>query len=148
MVSMALFTWSPNYALGHPQMDEEHTRLFALADQLHAALAQGAPKHAASQALAALIDETGAHFASEERLMVQHHYPVYLRHKAQHDSLKGKILEFQRDFQAGKLLVSADLLRFLKDWLAGHILKCDRRLASYLQSPEALEPDPSEAARR
>jgi len=131
---MALFTWNPHYALGVPQIDGEHTRLFELTDELHGALAQGLSLDLVRNRLSALIDHARAHFVHEEQLMLRHAYPHFEQHKAQHDELIRKALEFQRDVAAQRIVLSAGMLQFLKDWLTVHIRESDRLVAEHLQS--------------
>jgi len=88
-----------------------------------------------SQTLADLVEYTKMHFASEERLMQMHHYPDYVRHKANHDELTGQVIKFH--FNAGRIGLTVGLLQFLKDWLQHHIGETDRKVAVFLQSKAA-----------
>ena len=134
MSAMALFTWHSHYAVGIPQVDAEHAHLFALADGLHATVAQGASKESVRAGLASLIDYTRAHFAHEEDLMMRCRYPGFRQHKAEHDRLTEKALQFQRDFQPERMARNAKMLRFLKDWLTMHIANSDRSMAEHLKT--------------
>jgi hemerythrin len=134
---MSLFEWRPEYSLGHDGIDAQHQRLFALANDLHTAMTQGRGKGALSEMLGKLVEYTKTHFASEERLMQTHHYPDYPAHKAAHDALTARVLAFQRDFAAGRVGMTIELLQFLKDWLGTHIGETDRRVAKFLKSKAA-----------
>jgi len=139
MSVMALFTWHPHYTVGIPHIDDEHSHLFALADGLHASVAQGASKESVRAGLASLIDYTRAHFAHEEDLMMRCHYPFFRQHKAEHDRLTEKALQFQRDFRPERMARNAQMFRFLKEWLTVHIGNADRSMAAHLKS-ELAEP--------
>jgi len=130
---MSLFQWSETYSVGHPAIDGQHKRLFQLAEQLHAAMAAGHGKQGLSDTLNNLIAYTKRHFADEERLMQAHHYPAYPQHRALHEALTQKVIEFQKSFESGRATVTMDLLHFLRDWLTHHIGAVDKRVGDYLK---------------
>lgn len=134
---MSLFEWRPEYSLGHESIDGQHKRLFALANDLHTAMTQGKGKGALSETLERLVAYTKTHFASEEHLMQTHHYPEYPQHKAAHDALTARVIEFQKEFEAGRVGMTIELLQFLKDWLRTHIGETDHKVAAFLKSKAA-----------
>jgi len=134
---MSLFKWNDGFLVGNPEIDAQHKRLFQLADQLHDAMTAGKAKETLSQTLASLIGYTRVHFASEERLMQKHAYPDYAVHKAEHDKLTAKVLDFQKDFNAGRSVMTIDLMQFLKNWLANHIGQTDKKVAAHIKQKAA-----------
>jgi hemerythrin-like metal-binding protein len=134
---MSMFEWKSEYSLGHGDIDGEHRRLFELASELHAAMLNGKGKESLSQTLHNLVIYTKEHFSHEERLMQLHHYPEYPEHKAAHDALTARVIEFQQEFEAGRAGVTIELLQFLKDWLRTHIGETDHRVAMFLKSKAA-----------
>jgi len=137
MKSMSLFQWDERYSVGHLEIDAQHKRLFQLAEDMHTAMAAGKGKQMLSQTLANLINYTKSHFTSEEGLMQRYGYPEYPEHKAEHDKLTAQVLAFQSDFNAGRAVLSIDLMHFLKNWLAHHIGKIDQKVASYIKAKAA-----------
>lgn len=136
-VNMSMFEWKQEYSLGHPDIDAQHQRLFALASDLHSAMTQGKGKDTLSRTLQNLVAYTKMHFAAEERLMQIHGYSEYPAHKAAHDALTAQVLEFQHEFEAGRVGLTVQLLQFLKDWLRHHIGETDRKVATFLNSRAA-----------
>jgi hemerythrin-like metal-binding protein len=134
---MSMFEWKQEYSLAHGDIDGQHQKLFALANDLHTAMSMGQGKAAMSKTLAKLVDYTTMHFASEERLMQKHQYPDYLAHKAEHDKLTAQVVELQKEFDAGRGVLTVGLLQFLKDWLRQHIGETDRKVAAFLNSQAA-----------
>lgn len=134
---MNMFEWKPEYAIDHSEIDTQHQRLFELANDLYAAMLAGRGRVQMSKTLSSLVAYTRTHFAMEERLMLAHCYPDYARHKAEHEVLTGRVLDFQKAFEIGGVSVTIDLLRFLKDWLLHHISETDRKIALYLNSRAA-----------
>lgn len=137
MIHMSLFEWRSEYSLGHSGIDAQHQRLFELASDLHTAMAQGKGKGTLSETLEKLVTYTKTHFANEEDLMLTHRYPDYAAHKAAHDALTTRVLEFQKEFEAGRAGMTIELLQFLKDWLRTHIGETDHKVAMYLKTKAA-----------
>lgn len=134
---MSLFEWSPSYSIGNAEIDAQHKRLFELAAEMHAAMAAGKGKQVLTQTLASLIAYIKIHFASEEKLMQKYNYPEYPAHKALHDKLTAQVVAFQNDFNAGRSLMTIDLMQFLKNWLSHHIGKVDQQVANYIREKAA-----------
>jgi hemerythrin len=63
-----------------------------------------------------------------------HHDPDYAQHKAFHDDLTRRVVEFQKSFDEGRTAMSVELLQFLKDWLGHHIGETDKKVATYLKT--------------
>ncbi len=129
-----MFQWKQEYSVGYAQIDEQHKRLFELADELHDAMIAGKGKQILGKTLAGLIAYTKAHFATEERLMRASQYPEFANHKAAHDALTAHVVKFEKEFQGAGLATTLTLLPFLRDWLTHHIGETDRKIASYLIS--------------
>ena len=130
---MSLFQWSEAYSVGHPDIDSQHKRLFQLAEQLHAAMTAGKGKQCLSTTLGNLIAYTKRHFADEEILMQANRYPFYQQHKAEHQQLTEKVVQFQRSFEADQAAVSVELMQFLSNWLTHHIGSSDRKVGEHLR---------------
>jgi hemerythrin-like metal-binding protein len=134
---MSLFTWKNEYLLGRADIDAQHQRLFQLADKLHEAMSAGKGSDVLAKTLGDLIDYTKLHFAAEEKLMQDSRYPDFAAHKAQHDKLTARVVEFQKNFGTGKSSMTIQLLQFLKDWLSHHIGETDRKVAQHLRTKAA-----------
>jgi hemerythrin len=132
-----MFEWKPEYSVQMPEIDAQHKRLFALAAELYRAMTQGKAATVLEESLAALIDYTRDHFATEERFMNKYHYPEAAQHKAQHDQLTTEVLDLQRRFQAGEHTLSASLIMFLQNWLVQHIAKSDQQYSAYIRGKQA-----------
>ena len=132
-----MFAWKDSYSIGVQEIDAQHRRLFALAEQLHAAMNSGKGKDVMAPVLQNLIDYTKTHFAAEERLMQRCRYPNFTEHKAQHDQMTAKVLQLQRDFQAGTGAISIEVMQFLNAWLRQHIGDSDRKYTPFVNKAVA-----------
>jgi hemerythrin len=129
---MALITWGPKLMLGIQQIDEQHKKLVQLVNKLNDAMVAGHGRDAIGPTLTELVKYTQYHFATEERLMKLHGYEHSAEHKAEHAKLLRDVGDFKVRFDAGNSMLSIELLRFLRDWLFGHIAGSDMKLAKCL----------------
>ena len=131
---MALLTWSEKYSVGIAKIDQQHQGLVEAINLLHSEMLQGKGKQVLDVILDKLVEYTKVHFATEEKLFATHGYPQQVDHRRQHQALTEKVLKFQADFKAGKVVISTGILEFLRDWLMTHILKEDMAYRSFLVS--------------
>jgi len=129
---MPLLTWSNKYSVGIHAMDTQHTQLFDMINDLHAAMMQGKAQSVTGPLLRKLADYTKRHFSAEEVLMASKSYPELSRHKAEHVALNKQVAEFLVRFEKGENTVSLHLLNFLRDWLTNHIQKEDQKYGAFL----------------
>jgi hemerythrin len=129
---LSMFEWNNNYSVGIGSVDAQHQNLFRLVGELYTAMSTGQGKSVLSKTLDRLVRYTASHFAHEERLMGLHGYPELAAHKAAHDALTKKVLQFQADFQSGSVVITTQLFQFLTDWLVKHIQGTDRKYVPFL----------------
>jgi hemerythrin len=128
-----IFPWREAYSVHIPQIDAQHQQLIGLINQLHAAMLQGNGKPALAQILTQLVRYTDSHFSYEESMLRQRGYPGLAAHQAEHQKLKKQVVDLQVQFQAGKLLLTMQVMQFLKEWLANHILSRDMDYAKEMK---------------
>lgn len=129
-----MITWSDEFSVDIQEIDEQHKKLVGLINELYAALASKDQGTKVEAILDELVDYTRTHFAVEECLLRLFEYDEYDEHKAMHDKIVARVLQFQSQFKAGDRKVGMELLYFLKDWLMDHIQKVDKRYAPHLTS--------------
>ena len=129
-----MFEWKQKYSVGITSIDAQHRNLFAIAQELYAAMSAGQGRSALARLLDRLIQYTTMHFAYEERLMRQCDYPNLAEHKLEHERLTAQVVEFQKDYQSGRVILTVQLLQFLKGWLEHHIQKSDHAYGPCLKS--------------
>ena len=81
--------------------------------------------------LGSLIDYTKYHFGTEEKLMQAHSYQSYIIHKKAHDDLTRHAIDLQKKFEGGNLIITIEVMNFLKDWVSRHILSTDKQYAPF-----------------
>ena len=64
--------------------------------------------------------------------MQQSQFAGYAAHKAEHDALTRRVLNLQKEFDAGRVALSVEVMNFVRDWLARHIMGTDQQLGERL----------------
>ncbi|MDD5275309.1 MAG: diguanylate cyclase [Methylovulum sp.] len=126
--SMVLhLNWHDSYDCGQPVIDAEHRKLFDLANVLmNMAFTRGEKPQEFHQALENLLAHVIKHFADEEAILAEHHYPDLIRHSSAHKHLVERALQLRDASLAGGVSVG-EMVDFLADEvIAKHMLKTDR----------------------
>jgi len=131
---MALIDWKSSYSVGIKHLDLQHMGLVDQINVLHEALKQGRARDSLNEILVKLIDYTATHFKSEEKLFAQHNMPDADKHIAEHNKFVEEVLSFKEDFDKGRLMVTFEVMDFLKSWLINHILGSDMEYKLFLLS--------------
>ncbi len=135
-----MLTWKSTYSIHIEEIDAQHQHLVALINEFELAMKAGRGKHALEKTLADLIAYTQNHFATEERLMLEHHYPGLATHKAMHHNLTQQVVDLQRRYMLNKVGLSVTAANFLSDWLNYHILGQDKKFGNFLKARKATNP--------
>ncbi len=122
---MALITWSESLSVGVKKFDDQHKILIGHLNNLHDAMRGGKSTEVMGTILGELVDYTIYHFSSEEEVFESSSYPDTEKHKAEHKAFTDKASALQKEFEAGKLFISVELLNFLIDWVQNHIQGSD-----------------------
>ena len=127
-----LIEWNAKYSVGISSIDTQHQKLIGFINDLHAAMASGKASSVVEKTLDGLVAYTISHFGYEEGLMRTHRYPELDEHKAEHVKLVGTVKRLQQDLRDGKIAISLELMRFLKNWLVEHIAGVDKKYTAHL----------------
>ena len=118
--------WREAYECGQPQIDEEHRRLFELANEAFDASfdANGESGHLAP-ALDRLLAHIAKHFEHEEKILARQGYERLETHRRAHAALIGRALELKASVDRGQASIG-DLVEFLANKVvAQHLLMAD-----------------------
>ncbi len=129
---MAYFDWDADVAIGHPQIDDQHRQMFALAEAAIDSLFSTAEQRPRDAQLQALIDFAREHFAYEEALMQTLAYPEAESHTKYHASLLTELDAYCAKVRLQSNTNPAGLAAFLWRWLVIHIHSADRELVAWI----------------
>jgi hemerythrin len=135
---MSFIAWQDDYSTNVQQIDQQHQQLIGLVNELHDAVKSHRDTDTLSTIMARLITETEAHFSTEESLMVEHDYPGYAIHKAQHDELLDELRDFAKEVAGMPHSAFRFSFDVSTDWLMHHIGQSDSRLGRFLNDKEVF----------
>jgi hemerythrin-like metal-binding protein len=138
-VETPLLAWSDTWAVGAPDMDQDHRVLVNLVNQLPQAFKAPESGWIVGSVLNSLWDYTEYHFGREEALLRAANFPGAAEHTGRHGELKQQLREWLDQYQQDPESVDAGaLMTFLKGWLMNHILGEDMRYRPYVENnPDA-----------
>lgn len=128
-----MIQWKDEYKIGIQQIDEQHEKLFELANRAYDILTKEIVVDKYDKVIN-LIEElreyTSYHFKTEEEYMLKIGYKRFLSQKVAHDEFIKKIYETKLDnLDENEDKYLTDILEFLVNWLSDHILGSDKLIA-------------------
>lgn len=127
-----MYEMKPEYYIGIAQIDQQHARLFELAQETYELLNDNLlhdKTEKLNSLISQLIDYTKNHFAHEEAYMESIHYAHIPAHAALHRKFEQSLMEFDPDSMEDDWEIQnkevEKLLDFLVQWLISHIQKVD-----------------------
>lgn len=125
--------WDDSYLLGIPEIDLQHKKLIAIANELYDVISgdENQCKTLMPKILKKLTDYTVYHFSNEEELMQKIGYIGFNMHKNTHELFIKEV-----NFQIQNLSIErkSALLAFYKyiaSWVFSHIAKADKLWATF-----------------
>jgi len=130
---MPIIDWTSKLSVDIKIIDEQHKKLVGMVNVLYDSMKEGKGKEILGELLNELASYTHYHFKTEEELFLKHGYVDSAAHKAEHDSLRNEVVALKNKFDKGELIISVEVLYFLKDWLSKHILGSDKNYSKFLK---------------
>ena len=130
---MNLIEWRDEFLLGIPAVDHEHRELIGLINELYDSYSARDSKVTTMDFLGELYAKIAAHFALEEKIMLEKGYDQYQDHKSEHEKLLDEICDFMDDFESDQTFPEGVFKELLETWFVSHFRNKDARLHKYLQ---------------
>jgi hemerythrin len=80
-----------------------------------------------------IVDYAATHFETEEKYMRKFKFPGYEEHKSEHEKFTAQALDLQKRSREDGFILSLDILNFLKNWLAEHLIATDKKYVDFFQ---------------
>jgi hemerythrin len=130
---MALLEWRDEFSIGIPSVDYEHKGMIRLINQLHEEMSTGPSRGMVTDFLGEIHALISAHFALEEKEMLEMGYDQLDDHKDDHERLLDEIRDIMDEFEADETSDYAEeLSRRLESWFTEHFRTKDARLHRFL----------------
>lgn len=120
------FIWQDHYRLDHDVVDDQHEKLFELANDL----ARSASKDELIHNTGLLFSHVREHFSSEEQFMREHQFPGLQQHLESHDLMLIELVSVCEKIQNDEWQFE-DMVEFMQSWV-NHILDDDASFNNYL----------------
>jgi len=130
---MTFFVWEPGLSVGNEAIDDDHRKMIALINLLHAAMEKGVGEPLVRGMLDELDDYVVGHFGREEEYMHRLLYVGYTEHKKAHRAFRQQVQSLRSAFREGAYSMAVPTLLALRGWLSSHILNADRALADTIR---------------
>lgn len=115
-------------------LDTHHKRIIDQINQFYNRMMKGEGVSASVDLLDTLGKTLQKHFVEEEGIMEKSGYPELRDHRMQHQAGWDKYQRLMKDVETGKPDATVQVLQAATQWLKDHIMKHDRKLATYLNS--------------
>ncbi|RHW77781.1 bacteriohemerythrin [Colwellia sp. RSH04] len=127
-----IFPWNENFSTGIDSIDDQHKQLVRILNRLAANLANLSAPIILNEIFDELAEYADYHFKSEELIWVDNfkNDEWVTQHSLTHGSFIDKVIEIKNNKDNKSLDdVIYDIITFLSNWLAYHILDTDKRMA-------------------
>ena len=124
--------WKDEYSIGIVEIDDQHKLLMGGFSAIEESIVQERRWSDTHYAIVELIKIAHMHFTFEEALMRIFGYPGAEPHQKEHQHFFAKLDSIER--LALKETAKIEIVTFMQDWLATHILANDRGYAKHILS--------------
>ena len=127
------FLWNDSYAVGIPEIDEQHRLIFEMIDGLSAIADGRAADEGMSQRVEKLQSLTRSHLQYEEALAGKRSDTGYAAAIRDHSEFVRKVEGLSRYLQTAPVDALRTMVEYLKDWMIDHTLLENRRFRALLE---------------
>ncbi|QZY54985.1 bacteriohemerythrin [Crassaminicella profunda] len=124
-----MFEWKEEFEVNVKALDDQHKKLFQIGEEIFQTMkSDKLDKYDDIMKLVyELHNYTAYHFNDEERIAKENGIPLSQKHLEQHKAFLLKLMEVKTiDIDENQRDFLIDILGFVADWIANHILKTDK----------------------
>ncbi|MEO5364410.1 MAG: hemerythrin domain-containing protein [Magnetococcus sp. DMHC-8] len=143
----APFLWSEELRTGHDAIDRQHQDLYASFRGVSQLLEvpEVNVKYWFGMVMRNTEEYVLTHFADEEQLMAERHYPDHHLHKGLHVEIVATLHKHQAVIKqlttaAEQIAEARSLLDFLNDWLNTHVMVDDKNFVEFMNRESVHRP--------
>lgn len=133
---MSLLRWRREFEVGIEEVDHEHRELLELINGLHDMMQAGADYVQVVELIGDIYAQIAAHFALEEKMMRDTHYPSLAEHREDHETLLDDLREFMDEVEEDGSFDSLQLSQDLNRWFGDHFQTHDAQLHQSAPKPK------------
>jgi hemerythrin len=131
--------WNEKLSVGVKGIDRQHRELLSRVNALFDAIGSRDSGRNVEELLCFMQKYVHRHFLCEEKLMRRHGYPGYAQHLGQHQRFIDELAQIDAIYERTGLsdAVVTRMSGYITEWLTGHFLGEDKKLAEFLRSSTA-----------
>jgi len=143
--------WTTEMSVDIPNIDAQHRFLFGQINELVDLRERGGSRERLLRVLKALMHFSDAHFDSEDEVMIDSDFPLFINHRAEHQKYITHLAGFVDQYVKEERNLPDKMLEFLVAWWFQHTCQSDQKYARWIHSqgakqrskdPEELYPGP------
>jgi len=133
-INVAKILWNDYFSINEEFIDRQNQKMIAIINDFYESIQKGSAVSVTESILKRLEDYAHTQHPYEEELMKSVNYSeLETHHQAHCDFSKRLISEHEKYLQNRSAYPAHSLSRFLKDWLANHILQLDKKFAPLIK---------------
>jgi len=129
---MAFINWNDSLSVKIDSIDKEHKILINMINNFYDNIKSKSSNELISALIKEMKEYTVIHFKTEEDYMKKFNFSGYVNHKKEHDTFVTKVIDLEKRFNKGDIIISFEVTNFLKDWLKNHIMITDHKYIDFL----------------
>jgi hemerythrin-like metal-binding protein len=133
---MSILIWTPSLSVNINSIDNQHQKLFELANAFYNELYKAADQVRLIEKLKELTDYTIFHFQTEENLLLQFNYPDTTSHKKEHSEFVNELATLKSQILSNELVISVGVINLLRNSIINHIFVADKDLVKYVSAKQ------------
>lgn len=126
-MSNNILIWEDEYSVGVEEIDNQHKRMFAIINELLAAINTNTTSDHLGHIIDGLINYKKFHFATEEKYFKEFNYEETEQHIAIHHEFNDKLETLKAEYPKYNQEFAFKLVDFLEDWLINHLMVVDQK---------------------
>lgn len=125
------FKWTPEYSVKVQQLDAQHKTLIVIMDELYSLLLANDSADKINHSFDQIFTFAAEHFATEEKLFAEYHYPGAEEHIKHHRMIVTQLQELRAQNDIDIYQLGFKLLDLLEDWLVVHMNTMDKKYSEW-----------------
>lgn len=133
--------WNETFVLGIDEIDTQHKSIIENFEKFSAAIQEGSASEMLLDMATFLTGYAKEHFATEERYMVQYHYPRIAEQRQEHADFTQDAEELLKRlvYEGSSREIAAELAGKMIRWVIQHIRNHDRDMVQFVKGCVADE---------
>ena len=131
--------WTTEMSVDIPHIDAQHRFLFGQINELVDLRERGGSRERLLRVLKALMHFSDAHFDSEDEVMIDSDFPLFINHRAEHQNYITRLAGFVDEYAKEHQNLPDSMLKFLVAWWFQHTCQSDQKYARWVRSRGASQ---------